>query len=121
MDNLWKIHLNPDLAISVGSYPVAIYLFLGWEKTGARSEAREDSWEGTKEKFFFVPSFSAHLRPRLPYVTVSARAQSYIRKIVNWEQSINKLEDEHTMLLISVPCCLQKTAYRTQYRVKNIN
>ena len=84
-------------------------------------EACEDSWEGTKEKFFFVPSFSAHLRPRLPHVTVSARAQSCIRKIMNWEQSIHKLEDEHTMLLISVPSFLQKTAYRTQFRVKNIN
>ena len=32
------------------SYPVAIFVFLGWEKIGAQVEARGVSWEGTKEK-----------------------------------------------------------------------
>ena len=49
---------------------------------------------------FLFGTFETKIAPRN---SVSARAQSYIRKIVNWEQSINKLEDEHTMLLISVP------------------
>ena len=60
------------------------------------------------------------MRPRLPHVTVSAGALSYIKKIMDWEQSINKLEDEHAVLLISVSSFLQKTAYQTQYRVRNV-
>ena len=108
-------------AVSADSYPVAIYLFLACEKIGIRLRRARTSCEGTKEKFSFVPSFSAYLRPRLPHVTVSARARSYIKKIMDWEQSINKLEDEHAVLLISVSSFLQKTAYQTQYRVRNIN
>ena len=83
MNELWKIHLNP---ISVDSYPVAIYLFLGCEKIGVR--LRRAKTHGNLRPFHFF-TFETKIAAR------NGKRSSSILCTENngLKQTINKLED----------------------------